>query len=60
MRSLGAPRSKTDGDWGMQRVWRGKETDIPEAKEVTRKGKVIKIHPEKGPWDSRKGLCKLN
>ena len=42
------------------RVWRGKETDIPEAKEVTRKGKVIKIHLEKGPWDSRKGLCKSN
>ena len=45
MRSLGAPRSKTDGEWGMQRVWRGEKTDIPETKEVRRTRKVIKIHP---------------
>lgn len=38
----------------------GKETDIPEAKEVRRTRKVIKIHPEKGPWDSCGGLCKGN
>ena len=44
----------------MQRVWRRKETDIPEAKDVRRTCKVIKIHPEKGPWDSREGLCKSN
>ena len=49
-----------DGDWGVQRVWRGKETDIPEAKGVRRTHKVIKIHPEKGPRDSRGGLCRGN